>query len=202
MKRPGWSLALIAVAVTAAPAAAQVSGTDSFQFVSAVRARDGGKAIELLRSRPIVVNMRADSGETPLIIAIARRDIDWTGFLLQNGADANLAARNGDTPLIVAARSGFDEAVDILLSLRAKVDAANRMGETALIVAVQQRDTDIVKALLAAGADPDRTDSAAGYSARDYARRDNRARDILALIEASKTKPAAPQDQPLDKFKL
>jgi ankyrin repeat protein len=62
------------------------------------------------------------------------------------------------------------------------------MGETALIVAVQQRHTEIVKLLLAAGADPDRSDSAAGYSARDYAKRDTRSRDMLKLIEAKKPK--------------
>jgi hypothetical protein len=45
--------------------------------------------------------------------------------------------------------------------------------------------------LLAAGANPDKTDNAAGYSARDYAARDNRSRDIFKLIEAKKPKPAA-----------
>ena len=54
------------------------------------------------------------------------------------------------------------------------------MGETPLIVAVQQRQPPIVKLLLAAGADPDKTDSAAGYSARDYAKRDSRAREICS----------------------
>ena len=66
-----------------------------------------------------------------------------------------------------------------------KVDAANRMGETALIVAVQNRHADIVKVLLALGADPDKADSAAGYSARDYAKRDTRSRDLIKLIEAA-----------------
>jgi ankyrin repeat protein len=64
------------------------------------------------------------------------------------------------------------------------------MGETPLIIAVQQRETPIVRLLLDAGADPDRTDAAAGYSARDYATRDTRARDILKLIEDKKPKPA------------
>jgi len=56
---------------------------------------------------------------------------------------------------------------------------------------VQQRQVPIVRRLLAAGANPDKTDSAAGYSARDYAARDSRASDILKLIEAKKPKPAA-----------
>jgi ankyrin repeat protein len=93
--------------------------------------------------------------------------------------------------LIAAARVGFEDAVEWLLSLGAKVDAPNRMGETPLIIAVQQRQPQIVRVLLNAGADPDKPDAAAGYSARDYAKRDNRSRQILDLIEAKKPKPPA-----------
>ena len=181
------ALAALAAALLAQPAAAQTLRNDS--FVAAVRERDGDKAMEMLRSRgTIVLNARDDKGDTGLIVAIARSDYQWTGFLINEGADPNLAARNGDTPLIAAARVGFDDAVEWLLSRRAKVDGTNRMGETPLTVAVQARQVGIVKLLLAAGADPDRADSAAGYSARDYARRDNRSREILKLIEAKKPK--------------
>jgi ankyrin repeat protein len=66
------------------------------------------------------------------------------------------------------------------------------MGETPLIVAVQRRDAPLAKLLLEHGANPDKTDSAAGYSARDYAARDSRAREILKMIEDAKPKtPAA-----------
>ena len=78
-----------------------------------------------------------------------------------------------------------------LLGSGAKVNQANRMGETPLIVAVQQRQIGAVRLLLEGGADPDKTDSAAGYSARDYAKRDTRAREILAMIES--VKPSKPK---------
>jgi ankyrin repeat protein len=65
------------------------------------------------------------------------------------------------------------------------------MGETALIIAVQQRDLPGVRLLLKHGANPDKTDAAAGYSARDYAQRDPRAREILSLINEVKPKAAA-----------
>ena len=176
---------LLAMLLMAAPAPAQVS-LSSGDFVAAVRDRDGDKAMELLNSRgPQIINLRNDRGETALIVAIQRRDDTWTGFLLNQGADPNLAARDGEAPLIAAARIGYMGALGDLLRLKAKVDAANRMGETALIVAVQNRHPDIVKVLLALGADPDKSDSAAGYSARDYAKRDTRSRDILKLIEAA-----------------
>jgi ankyrin repeat protein len=119
-------------------------------------------------------------------------------------ANPNLQDGKGDTPLITAARVGYADAVELLLSMGAKVDMTNRMGETPLIVAVQQRELAVVKLLLTNGANPDKADSAAGYSARDYAKRDARARDILAAIEASKmAKPTTkPADVKLDDFKL
>ena len=72
----------------------------------------------------------------------------------------------------------------------ALVDKANRLGETALIVAVQQRQPAIVSTLLKLGANPDKTDHAAGYSARDYAKRDTRSRELLKLIETVKSQKA------------
>lgn len=185
--------AFATLVAVAAPSAAQVAGYSGLEFVEAVRKSDGDKVQELIGAHPIagLVNAKGGDGNTALIIAVARRDEEWTGFLLNKGADPNLAGKGGDTPLIAASRIGFDQGVEWLLSMGAKVDLANRMGETPLIVAVQQRQTPIVRQLLAAGANPDKTDSAAGYSARDYAKRDTRARDILKLIEDKKPSKTA-----------
>lgn len=176
--------ALMIVLGSAFPAFAQ-SGLNSVDFFRALRERQTNKAVELLKSRPGLLNLRDEMGETALLITVARRDSDWVGFLLGKGADPNIAARNGDTPLIAAARIGYLDAAEELIRRKAKVDAANRMGETALIIAVQQRQLPLVKLLLNAGADPDKTDSAAGLSARDYAKRDSRAKEMLAAIEGS-----------------
>lgn len=172
-------------------------------FLDAVKKSDGDKATDLLASNPGgLVNVRGSDGNTGLIIAITRRDEQWTGFLLNKGADPNLAGKGGDTPMIAAARVGFGEAIPWLVGLGAKVDATNRAGETALIIAVQQRNTPIVEFLLKAGANPDKTDNTQGYSARQYAQRDPRARDILTLIE-NNSKTAKPEKtDKLESFKL
>jgi uncharacterized protein len=185
MKRVSIVAAATALAMLTSPAAAQLA-EDGPRFVQAVRDRDGNKATELLRTRPVVLNARDDRGDTALLVALSRQDDTWTAYLLQQGADPNLPARNGDTPLIAAARVGYAQGVEWLLGLSVRVDQGNRMGETPLIVAVQQRHADIVRLLLEAGADPDKTDSAAGYSARDYANRDTRSREILRMIEAKR----------------
>jgi ankyrin repeat protein len=205
MKRSGDLRRFVLVALAAmlaVPVSAQYV-SDAEPFINAVRDSDGDKATELLGKRPTVVNSRNSKGETALNIAISRSDEMWTRFLVGKGADPNLQQSNGDTPLIAAARVGFMDAIELLLQRGAKVDLANRMGETPLIVAVQQREVDAVKMLLANGANPDKSDSAAGYSARDYAKRDTRTPQILAAIEAAgkaKAKPANASD--LDSFTL
>ena len=191
MKQLGFAL-FLGAALVAAPAMAQALATAGYDFIDAVKKSDGTKAIDLLNQHPSgLVDAKDGDGNTALIIAISRSDDNWTGFLLNKGADPNLAGKGGDTPLIAAARVDFVEAARWLLGLGAKVDADNKMGETPLIVAVQRRDAPLVKLLLDHGANPDKTDAAAGYSARDYAARDSRSREILKMIEDKKPKAAA-----------
>lgn len=183
--------AIGAIAAISYPALAQQGvGPDSYQFIKAVEKRDGNTATQLLADHPTVINAKDAKGDTGLIMAVRNGDDDWTRFLLYKGADPNKPGAGGDTPLIAAARVSFDSGADSLLGAGAAVDATNNSGETPLIVAVQQRDARLVRMLLARGANPDRTDSLAGYSARDYATRDTRARDILKLINDAKPKVA------------
>ncbi|AMO70463.1 ankyrin repeat domain-containing protein [Sphingorhabdus sp. M41] len=177
---------LAAAAVSfSAPAAAQFS--DSYNFLKAVKDRDGEEATKLL-SQPgsVIVNTRDRStGQTALHIVVDRRDNTWLGFLLQKGANPNLSDKEGTTPLMLATQLRFVDGVRTLLAKNAKVNDTNRQGETALILAVHIRDTELVRLLLANGADPDRPDTLAGKSARDYAKEDRRTAAILAEIEKS-----------------
>lgn len=189
MKKLRFAIAAAVFAVVASPAMAQLTTSATMDFVKAVTQRNGNKATELLDNNPpSIVNGRDGAGNTALIIVINRQDVDWTGFLIDRGADVNLAGKNGDTPLIACARANFIEPLGWLLQHGAKIDATNRAGETALIVATQMRNSKMVRALLLAGANPDKADSAAGLSARDYAARDTRSRQMLQIIESYKPK--------------
>lgn len=182
----GLSLALAALPVTAMAQSPNVSDGES--FLNAIRKDDVGKALELAnKSGSRVTNYKGYKGETGLIIATQKRELDWVGFMLQKGADPNLGDGQGDTALMIAARTGFEEAATILLRVGARVDAANRRGETALHGAVQQRQPRMVELLLRAGANPDKADHVSGYSARDYAKRDTRNPQLLKMIETIKS---------------
>jgi ankyrin repeat protein len=162
-------------------------GSDGDNFIAAVRGADGAKAMELINARgSTVVNYRGHDGDNALHIVVKRRDANWLGFMLGKGADPNVGNKTGDTPLIIASRIGFTEGAKSLLAFSARVDMANKLGETPLIVAVQQRQPQTVRLLLEAGADPNKADHAAGYSARDYAKQDRRTTELLKLIDTVK----------------
>jgi uncharacterized protein len=183
-RKSSLSIALAAAAMLAAqPAMAQFS--DSYNFLKAVKDRNGAEAEKFLNEPgTVIINTKDDgSGETALHIVTARRDTTWLAFLLQKGANPNLADRKGVTPLMVATQLGFAEGAATLLKYKANVDGSNRSGETALIRAVQLRNPEMVRLLLKAGANPDKRDSVAGLSARDYAAQDGRNSAILGIIE-------------------
>lgn len=179
--------------VAAVPAMAQVGfGNEGDQLLQALQKGERSKAYKLIDdSSSGLTNYRGQDGDGALHIVTRARDGNWMGYLLTKGANPDLNGKNGDTPLIIAARLGYTEGVARLLMQRANVNKTNRNGETALIIAVQQRQPKIVKVLLQAGADPDRRDYAAGYSAREYAKRDSRMPELLRLIDTTaRPKPA------------
>jgi ankyrin repeat protein len=180
--------------------AAQAQFSDSYNFLKAVRERKGEEAEKFL-SEPgtVIVNTRdSTSGETALHIVITRRDSTWLGYLLQKGANPNLADKKGTTPLMLATQLNYVEGIDLLVKKKVQVDQTNRSGETALILAVQLRNAEAVRALLKAGANPDKKDSRAGYSARDYAKQDGRATAIVAILENNGKTDATKKPAELD----
>jgi len=174
-------MAMAAMMLIAQPAAAQFS--DSYNFIKAVKDKDGAKAKELAdKPGTTIINARdTDTGESGLHIVTKRSDAAWLGFLLQLGANPNVKDREGNTPLILATISRWGEGVRIFTTIKAQVDVQNRLGETALLKAVQNRDSFMVKELLEAGANPDISDSS-GTSPRTYAEADARGEAIAKLF--------------------
>ena len=174
----------LAALVAALPAAAQQQ-SQSYKFLEAVRKADGNAVIAILdQPGQTIVNTRdVSSGEGAIHIVARRGDATYLRYLLAKGADPNLRDRNGNTAMMLATEAGNSELIGVLAAANANANLGNAGGETPLIRAVERRDLALVRAVLAAGGNPDQTDNVAGLSARDYARRDQRAGPILKLIE-------------------
>jgi len=158
---------LLAVSL-AVPAAAQFQ-SEGYQFLEAVKDREGDKATDML-SKPgtQLVNTRdITNGDTGLHIVVARSDVLWIRFLLQRGADPNIRNKKGITPLQLATSLSFTDGVEALIKGGANINVADQTGETPLITAVHARSVALVRVLLEKGGDPDRSDNS-GRSARDY----------------------------------
>ncbi len=166
--------------------------SDSYKFLEAIRKSDGEKVSGFVEAPgTTLVNTRdRTTGETALIITVARRDLTYMRYLLGHGARPDIAANDGRTPLMLAVEKRFPEGVETLLANGANVNQANGRGETALIRAVQMQDVAMVRTLITNGGDPRKRDSMTGMSARDYAERDARIAGMIEALDAAK--PSAP----------
>ncbi|KTE37640.1 MULTISPECIES: ankyrin repeat domain-containing protein [unclassified Sphingopyxis] len=185
------SLSLVAAGAALAFApAVQAQFRGGYAFLQAVDSRDGTKATDALKEDPALVNTRnPDTGETALVLVTKRRDTMWVRFLLDKGGDPSIGDRQGMTALMHSALLNTTDVADELLNRKAPVDQANRRGETALILAVQAKNSAMVRLLVRRGANPDKADHIAGMSARDYARRDDRSGQLLAMLDAKADAP-------------
>lgn len=194
------NLRIMAAALAAAfalaasqPAAAQLT-SEGYEFLKAVKDRDGDVATEMLNvpGTQIVNTRDVTTGENGLHIVAARRDTLWIRFLLQRGANPNVRDRKGTTPLQISVRLGHIEGVEELLKKGADVDISDSQGETPLMTAVHQRNVELVRTLLEEGADPDVNDNT-GRSARDHMERMN-SNTLLAreFAEADKDREENP----------
>ena len=91
-----FPVALIALTV---PVAAQAQFSDSYNFLKAVKERDGTKVTEFLnKPGSVIVNTRdSGTGETALHMVTAGRDSLYLGFLLQRGANPDMRDDKGNT---------------------------------------------------------------------------------------------------------
>ncbi len=179
------------------PGPAQAQFSDNYNFLKAVKDKDGEKVTDLIQKPgSTVINSRdVSTGENALHIIVARRDATWLTFLLSKGANPNLTDNDGNTPLMDAVQGRFEEGARTLLAYKAQVDKGNDSGETPLIRAVQLRDVGLVRLLVAQGANPEKRDTLAGMSARDYAKRDGRTPGLTEALDAAK--PAAAPKGPV-----
>ena len=134
----------------------------------------------LLEAPKIDVNALNRQGESPLMIASLKGQLDIARELIDKGADVN---KTGWTPLHYAATGGNAEIISLLLDHYAYIDAASPNGTTPLMMAAYYGTPQAVKLLLDQGADP-LLKNQQGLTAIDFAHRAGR-QDAADLISAA-----------------
>lgn len=146
------------------------------------------KAAKILIEIPQTdVNIANASGETPLMMAVLKGQIELTAALLAKDADVN---KTGWTPLHYAATTGNNALIRMLLEKYAYIDAESPNGSTPLMLAAMYGTPSAVKLLLEEGADP-LLKNGLGLSAIDFAtqaQRSESAELIGAFVRAKQPK--------------
>jgi uncharacterized protein len=104
----------------------------------------------LLDAKGIRIDVRNRAGETPLMMAALKAEVDLAAALVDHGAAVR---KDGWSPLHYAATGGSAAIVRLLLSRGAALEARSPNGSTPLMMAARYGNEEAVDALLAAGAD-------------------------------------------------
>ena len=108
---------------------------------------DKAKVADIIKAGEAVDATNA-AGETPLLVAVQRNEIDIAHALMQAGASINAQALNKDTPWLLAGASGRTEIIRDMIPRRPDFTIRNRYGGNALIPACERGHVETIKALL------------------------------------------------------
>ncbi|MEL6986457.1 MAG: ankyrin repeat domain-containing protein [Bacteroidota bacterium] len=129
------------------------------------------KDLKALLKQGVDVNSSDDTGQTALMVAAWRNQMDMAKFLIEKGADVNQSSSSGLTALHYAALENHAEMAQLLLSHNAKVDPTMHysstdgnkteaplvweyIGATPLLIATESSNAEVISVLLNAGANP------------------------------------------------
>ena len=156
---------------------------------------DAIKTAKLLIHDPRTrLEVENSDGETPLMLAAIRNQLDIAELLIARGAEVN---RPGWSPLHYAASHGHIAMMRLLLDKSAYIDAESPDGNTPLMMAAYYSKSPLaVKLLLEEGADPTVTNKN-GNTAQELAQSANQAQSaayIQAFVQAWELKALADQE--------
>jgi len=87
-------------------------------------------------------------GNTPLLIAIYKKNDNIINFLIDNGADINIKNKNGDTPLLIATKKNYIECCKKLINNNVNVNYKDSNGNSSLMIAIKNEKIELVKMLI------------------------------------------------------
>ena len=106
----------------------------------------------LHKTNPDAINQVNEGGNSPLILACYKGNVEVATFLIKNVKDINFNSPMG-TALMAATVKGNVDLVKLLLESKANINATDGNGITSLIYAVQFQNHEMVKILVEHKAD-------------------------------------------------
>ena len=145
------------------------------------------KVAKILVNAPkIDLNILNVLGESPLMLAALKGELELATQMVKKGADVN---KTGWTPLHYAASNGQVSVIKLLLENYAYIDAESPNGTTPLMMASMYGSPEAVKLLLDEGADPSLKNQQ-GMTALNFADRGKRPDAIEMLTKAQRLRQA------------
>lgn len=120
-------------------------------LLKAIENNDTGEVTAILQ-RGMDVNTVDKSGNSLLMLAVQKDNIELVRYLLSHRARPGIRNQYGDTPLMLASLKGQTETVRLLVTAGAEI---NQAGWTALAYAAYEGHEEVVKYLIDKGADVD-----------------------------------------------
>jgi ankyrin repeat protein len=124
-----------------------------FTRLHAAAALGREESVRRQMAKGAIVDVRDDTGATPLLGAVSGGHLVIVAMLLERSADANAATAYGQTPLHAAAVIGRADIAERLLTGGARVDAKNRYSGQPLHLAAYRGHLAMATLLLDRGAD-------------------------------------------------
>lgn len=139
------------IVLTAFVAVITFTGIRGQDIHDAVKRKDFQALQSLLKEHPDFINLKDESGRTPLHLAAERVDFDIVNLLVENGADVNAKDNSQQVPLHLTAFQGNKEIADYLISKGADVNGLDIRAFNPLHYAVALRKLDVAASFVKNG---------------------------------------------------
>ncbi len=119
-------------------------------IISAVQNSKG--SVSMLLDKGANVNAKDAFGNTPIFLAVEKKDRETIKLLIEKGANVTIKNNAGETPFTAAARNGDLETIKLLMTKGVSINVKDGKGNTILIEALTRNNEEMVKFLIENGA--------------------------------------------------